>query len=147
MSVPPGVEAEWRAKPSRAREMPFFPNFLLRELMAWYIALGILGALSALKPWELGAKADPFASAPAGIRPEWYFMFTFQTLKMIPAKVGFVNGELLGAVGIGVAVLVWTLLPFFDRSERGRNQRLIAGVGVFALSYIIGMTVYGYIAK
>jgi len=147
MSAPPGVDAEWRANPAKAREMPFFPNFLLRELMAWYIALGILGALAALKPWELGTKADPFASAPAGIRPEWYFMFMFQTLKMIPAKVGIVNGELLGAVGIGVAALVWTLLPFFDHSERGRGQRLIAGVGVFALAYIISMTVYGYLAK
>ena len=147
MSVPPGVEAEWRAEPAATREMPFFPNFLLRELMAWYIALGILGALAALKPWELGTKADPFASAPAGIRPEWYFMFMFQTLKLIPAKVAGISGELLGAVGIGVAALVWTLLPFLDHGEPGRKHRLIAGIGVFALAYIVGMTIYGYFAK
>ncbi|HXZ12901.1 MAG TPA: cytochrome bc complex cytochrome b subunit [Candidatus Sulfotelmatobacter sp.] len=147
MSVPPGVEAEWRARPAVARDIPFFPNFLLRELMAWYIALGILGALAALKPWELGTKADPFASAPAGIRPEWYFMFMFQTLKVIPAKVLGISGELLGAVGIGVAALIWTLLPFFDRGEPGRKHRLIAGIGVFALAYIVAMTIYGYLAK
>ena len=73
---------------SRQRdEIRFFPNFMLRELMAWYIALGLLGALAALFPWSLGVKADPFASAPAGIKPEWYFLFMFQTLKLIPAKV------------------------------------------------------------
>jgi cytochrome b6 len=62
-------------------QMKFFPNFFLRELMAWYAALGVLGSLAALFPWELGEKADPFASAPAGIRPEWYFLAPFYTLK------------------------------------------------------------------
>src|SRR6266567_5341227 len=87
ISVPPGVEARWKASPEQARQMKFFPNFFLRELMAWYIALGVLGALAALLPWELGTKADPFAPAPAGIRPEWYFLFMFQTLKLIPARL------------------------------------------------------------
>ena len=67
--------------------MKFFPNFALRELMAWYVALGVLGALAAIFPWDLGVKADPFVSAPAGIKPEWYFLFMFQTLKVIPSKV------------------------------------------------------------
>ncbi len=44
--------------------------------MAWYMALGVLAALAALFPWELGIKADPFGPAPAGIKPEWYFMFS-----------------------------------------------------------------------
>ena len=83
--------------------MKFFPNFFLRELMAWYIALGVLGALAAILPWELGTKADPFAPAPAGIRPEWYFMFMFQTLKKIPAKLWFVDGDVLGILVFGVA--------------------------------------------
>ena len=48
MSVPPGVEARWKASPGEARQMKFFPNFFLRELMAWYIALGVLGALAAI---------------------------------------------------------------------------------------------------
>ena len=40
-----------------------------------------LGALAAIFPWELGEKADPFSSAPIGIRPEWYFLAEFYTLK------------------------------------------------------------------
>src|SRR5690348_14092437 len=43
ISVPPKLEAEWLAKPPALREMKFFPNFALRELMAWYVALGVLG--------------------------------------------------------------------------------------------------------
>ncbi len=147
MSVPPSVEAEWQARPSERREMRFFPNFLLRELMAWYIALAILGGLAAFKPWELGTKADAFASAPPGIRPEWYFMFMFQTLKMIPAKLWIFDGELLGVLGFNAAFAVWVLLPFFDRGRGGRAQRWITGAGVFALSYVVVMTVYAYFAK
>jgi cytochrome b6 len=147
MSVPPSVEAEWEARPSERREMRFFPNFLLRELMAWYVALAILGGLAAFKPWELGTKADAFASAPPGIRPEWYFMFMFQTLKMIPAKIWFLDGELLGVLGFNAAFAVWVLLPFFDRGRDGRAQRWITGAGVFALGYVVIMTVYAYFAK
>jgi cytochrome b6 len=147
MSIPPSVEARWKAFPSEARQMKFFPNFFLRELIAWYIALGVLGALAAILPWQLGTKADPFAPAPAGIRPEWYFMFMFQTLKAIPAKVWFVEGEVLGILVFGVAGLVWTLLPFCDQPGLGRGRKWIMGAGVFALAYMIAMTAYGYMAK
>jgi quinol-cytochrome oxidoreductase complex cytochrome b subunit len=147
MSVPPAVETAWQAKPAEERQIQFFPNFLLRELMAWYIALGVLGTLAALEPWGLGTKADPFASAPAGIRPEWYFMFMFETLKMLPAKIWFMTGEAVGVLVFGVAALLWTLLPFFDQDHRGRRQRWIGGATVFALTYIIALTFYGYLAK
>jgi cytochrome b6 len=147
MSVPPGVEARSKATPGETRQMKFFPNFFLREFMAWYIALGVLATLAAIVPWELGTKADPFAPAPAGIRPEWYFMFMFETLKKIPAKVWFLDGEVVGILLFGVAGFLWMLLPFFDQTGRGRGRKLIMGAGVFALSYIIALTVYGYLAK
>jgi len=146
MSAPPSVEAEWAAHPEKKREMSFFPNFMLRELMAWYIALGILGALAAIAPWELGAKADPFAAAPAGIKPEWYFLFMFQTLKLIPAKVGFIDGEILGVLLFGLAGLLWLLLPFFDRGDK-RSARWTMGALVFVVAYVVAMTVYGHVAK
>ena len=147
MSVPPSVEEQWKRDPSAAREMKFFPNFALREAIAWYIALGVLGALAALSPWGLGAKADPFSSAPAGIKPEWYFLFMFQTLKLIPAKVWFVDGELLGVLGFGLVGAVWVLLPFLERRNSNLGRVFVTGLGVFALAYIAGMTVYGFVAK
>jgi cytochrome b6 len=147
MSAPPSVEAEWKAVPEKKRVMNFFPNFLLRELMAWYAALGVLGALAAIYPWDLGTKADPFAAAPAGIKPEWYFLFMFQTLKLIPAKVLFIDGELLGVLVFGLAGLLWVLLPFFDKEGSQRRARWTMGAIIFALSYIVAMTIYGHYAK
>lgn len=147
MSVPPSIEAEWQTQPVERREMRFFPNFLLRELMAWYVALAVLGGLAAIKPWDLGTKADAFAPAPSGIHPEWYFMFMFQTLKMIPAKIGFLDGELLGILGFSAAFAIWLLLPFLDPGDHGRRQRYVTGAGVFALGYVVVLTVYGYVVK
>lgn len=147
ISVPPGIEKQWAAQPQQRREMHFFPNFLLRELMAWYVALAILGALAALKPWELGVKADLFAPAPPGIKPEWYFLFMFQTLKYFPGKIGLLNGELVGLTVFGLGFLVWTFLPFLDRQPLGRTQRLITGAGIFVVCYVAVMTVIGHLAK
>jgi cytochrome b6 len=138
MSVPPDVERAIAKGDEQARSMPFFPNFLLRDIMGWYAALGVLGALAAVFPWELGTKADPFASAPAGIHPEWYFLFMFQTLKCLPAKVFFLDGELLGLFGFSAAALVWIAVPFLDRRIGfGRVTRFFTGLGVFAIGYMI----------
>lgn len=142
MSVPPFVEAQ--QKPLRS--MPFFPHFLLRDLFAWVLALGVLVAISALFPWELGVKADPFAPAPAGIQPEWYFVWMFQTLKFIPAHVLFIDGELLGVLGFGLIGLAVLLIPFVDRRPYpNRLGKVFILVGVLALLYVIVMTVISYV--
>jgi cytochrome b6 len=146
ISVPPGQQSQWEALPKEQREVRFFPNFVLRELMAWYVALGFLGALAAFAPWELGTKADPFAPAPAGIRPEWYFMFMFQTLKVLPAKIWFIDGETVGILAFGLAGLTWLLVPFLDADGRGRSARWITGAAIFAVAYMVVFTVYGYMA-
>jgi len=145
MSVPPGVERRIAEGKEPARSMPFFPTFLLHDLMGWYAALGVLGALAAIFPWELGTKADAFASAPAGIRPEWYFVFMFQTLKFLPPKILFLEGEFAGLLGFGLAAAVWIAVPFIDRRAGfGRVSRFFTGLGVFALGYIAVMSALAY---
>jgi cytochrome b6 len=141
MSVPASVKGE----ASSRRGMPFFPNFFLRELMGWAICLAILASLASLFPWELGVKADAFAPAPAGIKPEWYFLFMFQTLKMLPATVFGVEGELLGLTVFAVFGLVWFLLPVLDRgSPEEKRNPLVISAGVVALVFIAVMTYLGY---
>jgi cytochrome b6 len=126
--------------------MKFFPNFFLREVMVWYGALAVLGALAAVFPWELGVKADPFAAAPAGIRPEWYFLAQFYTLKLIPSHVWMFEGEILGIAGFGLLALVWALLPFWANGRDGMaRERLVNGAGVFLLAYLAVFTVLGYV--
>jgi cytochrome b6 len=145
MSVPPGIEAEGGAK----RSIKFFPQFLFRDLMGWLAALAILAAMAAFFPAHLGVKADAFAPAPAGIRPEWYFMFMFQTLKYIPAEILGVNGELLGVAGFGVLALVLLFVPFLDRPKGpdSRPSKTVTYLTYLALLYIFVLTYLGYAAN
>ncbi|MBI3189248.1 MAG: cytochrome bc complex cytochrome b subunit [Ignavibacteriales bacterium] len=129
------------------KTMPFFPNFLLRDLLLWLIVLNILAILAVFFPWELGKKADAFASAPAGIKPEWYFLFTFQTLKYLPAQLWIVDGEVFGIMAFGFAGALWTLVPFWDRkSSRGERNRFINYLGIFAVLYIVVLTILGWVS-
>jgi len=144
MHVPHSVDQDG-AEP---RRMPFFPNFLLRDLVGWFTALAVLAALAAYFPAELGEKADPFASAPAGIKPEWYFMFMFQTLKYLPAHILFVEGEIVGIFGFAIAGGLVMLIPFLDRrTARGEPSRLITWVGLAIILYMIVLTYLGYTAN
>jgi cytochrome b6 len=114
-------------------------------LLFWLLVLNLLAILAVFFPWELGRKADLFASAPAGIKPEWYFMYMFQTLKYIPAQLWIVDGEVLGILAFGIAGVLWTLVPFWDRkSSRGEKNRLITYTGLFAVMYIIVLTILGW---
>ena len=84
--------------------------------------------------------------APAGIKPEWYFVFMFQTLKFIPAKVFGLDGEMLGVFGFAVLGTVLVLVPLLDRKAAlGQTGKLFSALGVVALVYIIIMTIISYI--
>ena len=118
----------------------------MKDLVGWTLALGILVLLASLFPWELGVKADPMASAPAGIRPEWFFCFMFQTLKYIPGKVLFVNGELLGILGFGLGGAALVLVPFLDRrAAREEKNKWLPAIGWLVILYIIVFTILAYI--
>ena len=142
MSVPPGRQAE----ADRRRPMKFIPHFALRDLFGWVLALGMLAALAALLPWELGEKADPFAPAYKDIRPEWYFVFLFETLKLVPGgEIAGLEYEAIPILLSGLAAVLLVLVPFLDRGvmRRGRSGGFTIA-GVLALVYMVGMTAWGY---
>lgn len=140
--VPAGLEEDAR----RRRPLPFVPNFVLREAVVWLGGLAALAALAAFFPWELGTKADLFAPAPAGIRPEWYFLFMFETLKLLPAHVFGIEGEIVGLAAFTVAGLVWFLVPVLDRgAATDRRSRLFLALGWLALAYIVVFTLLSFL--
>jgi quinol-cytochrome oxidoreductase complex cytochrome b subunit len=131
VAVPPGTPPE-----KAALKMPFWPNYILDELIAWYIGLAILVILASMFPAGLEAKANPL-NTPAHIKPEWYFLFLYQSLKLAPRTL-----VILGSfVGLSIVFLI----PFIDRSpSREPRQRLgwlIAVVVV--ITAIAGLTVWG----
>jgi len=139
MSLPPSIERLEREGGRPVRSMPFFPHFILRDLFAWTIVLACLAGLSAFYPWELGAKANPFAPAPAGIRPEWYFLWMFQTLKYIPATIAGINGELVVVIAVTFGGILLFMLPFIV-GRREPVQRVVRYVAVVVVLFMAVMT-------
>jgi cytochrome b6 len=141
MSVPPSLEK----KPEK--NMPFFPNLFYKDLIVWLIVLGIVVTLSVLLPPEIGKKADPLAPAPENIKPEWYFLFLFQTLKLFPGEILGFNGETIAILLITCGILFFLVIPFVDgKSARGEKSPLFTWIGVFYTLYFIVMTVIGFLS-
>jgi len=143
-ALPPGEELRPVAE---RRTVPFFPNFLTMDLAMWLIALNVVTILATLFPWDLGAPADPLASTPVGIHPEWYFMSQFQLLKVVGKFIPGVTGEVFGMALFGAVILFWALVPLFDaRSENGKRGRTTAWTGFGILLGILILTIWGYAA-
>jgi cytochrome b6 len=147
MSVPLSVERGLRAGETLP-QMKFFPNYVLRDVLLWYLALAVLVALAAFYPWELGRKADPFAAVPPGIRPEWYFLAMFHTLKLLPSHILGFEGERIGVAGFGFAAAFLVLVPFLDRRAlRGERSPMFTIAAVLGLVYLITFTIVGRYAR
>lgn len=109
------------------RGMPFFPNFLMRDLLLWLLCLIALMMLAVFLPygpgipgieWELGMKADPLQPAYPGIKPEWYFLWIYQLLKEFPPHLFGVEGPQAALGLVSALMLVWVAIPWLDRNAR-----------------------------
>jgi cytochrome b6 len=147
MSMP--IKVEQQLRPGEVLpQMPFFPNYILRDVLAWYVVLAVLAALAAFYPWDLGTKADPFAVVPEGIRPKWYFVAMFHTLTLLPSHVLGFEGERIGVVAFGIAALLLVLVPFLDRrASRGEPSPVFTSLAIAALVYLVSFTIIGCYAK
>ena len=116
----------------------FYPQQAFRDTAAIFAAFAILFVMAVAVRVPLERLADPTDTTVAP-RPDWYFLFLFQTLK-------FFNGplEVVGSVILpGLAVLALLLVPFVDRGQVVRVTRRTAAFGVAALALLgwLGLTV------
>jgi cytochrome b6 len=141
MSEPVDERATKKSPP-----MPFYPGFLMRDAILWLGVLGVLLVLCTFLPWELGSQADPFASAPAGIRPEWYFAFVSQSLKYLPAEILGIDGEVVGICAFLAGAGFLVLAPFVDRrAARGLPSPVFTVIGIAIVAYMIALVTLAYV--
>lgn len=129
-------------KKDKVKAIPFWPNFIYREAVIWLVLIGALLSLAILLPHHLGEQADLMAPSPEGIRPEWYFLFLFQTLKLFPGHVLFISGETLAVGLILIVGLAFFFLPFIDNKPREKKGRIVTAVSVAFLFYAVIMSVW-----
>lgn len=120
--------------------IPFFPHHLLKEGIVFCLLICVLVLLIVFLPVELGEKADPLKT-PEGIKPEWYFLPTYQLLKYFPKTLG-----LFVSLIPSVLLLVW---PFLDRgTERHPKKRPLAvSIGILALMTALVFGVLGFLSE
>jgi cytochrome b6 len=140
---PPSEEAKLAAQ---RKTIPFFPNFMMKDLAMWLIALNVLALLASMFPWDLGAPADSLKPAPQGIHPEWYYMSSFQVLKLFGQWFRGATGEALGITVFTLGLVLWFLVPLYDTtSKAGRRARNGTYFGLFALTVLVVTTIWGYL--
>jgi quinol-cytochrome oxidoreductase complex cytochrome b subunit len=117
--------------------IPFYPNYVFRDGIAWTIGFAVLCSLAMLLPVHLGAKADPYASAPFGIKPEWYFLALYETLRLFPPQLFNINSEVIVNILVMFTGLAVFLLPFLDRkASEEEYSKIPVIIGVAAIFYI-----------
>lgn len=141
-AMPPSEEA----KPVGERKsIPFFPNFVVKDLGMWLITLNVIALLASLFPHQLGKPADPLGAAPAGIHPEWYFMSSFATLKVVGQVIPGFLGEAIGMTLFTAGLILWALIPLYDvKSKSGRRARNASYFGIAVMAILVLTTVWGY---
>jgi hypothetical protein len=121
----------------KAQGKPFFPYAVAKDgAMACVVLLAII-VMSLTFGAELGPKADPTTTTYVP-RPEWYFFFLFEVLRIIKPSV-LTPVATIGVPTICMVLLI--LLPFVDRGPERRPERrpiaTIAGIlTIFAMGYL-----------
>ena len=89
---------------------PFFPYAVFKDTLVAFLILGALCFLAYHFGAGLEDPADP-TDSNYNPRPEWYFLFLFQALKLFPGHFESIVAVVLPTAG----VLLLLLLPFIDR--------------------------------
>jgi menaquinol-cytochrome c reductase cytochrome b/c subunit len=120
---------------AKADGKPFFPYAIYKDMIVATLVIGIIIALAIWAKVEVGVKIDP-ATEDYVPRPEWYFFFLFELLKVFKNQDAF--RPLIMATFIVPNVLLGLLIawPFIDRGpERRIHKRpmsIMVGVAVIA---------------
>lgn len=118
--------------------IPFFPNYVVKDaaVICFFLAL-LLGIIffapGMFFPEAAFDRADPFLT-PEGIKPEWYFLWAYQTLKIFPSKI----------IGLGVQGAFMTflaLLPFIDLGPERRPAHRPVFVTIYVLSLLVMLAI------
>jgi ubiquinol-cytochrome c reductase cytochrome b subunit len=162
---PDGVEIK-KHKDAQGRPLdgiPFHPYYTVKDILGVVVFLIVFSAILFFAPEMNGyfleannfIPADPLKT-PEHIAPVWYFTPYYAILRAIPPMFG---SQFPGVLAMGVAVLIFFLLPWLDRSPvksiryRGPKYKIaltlfvIAFIGLGILGILPATELYTWIAR
>nr|YP_009500725.1 cytochrome b [Homotoma ficus]AWU48946.1 cytochrome b [Homotoma ficus] len=95
-------------------KIPFYPYFLIKDLMGYLIFMLSLFLLNLFYPYLLNdpdnfIPANPM-NTPLHIQPEWYFLFAYSILRAIPNKLG-------GVIALVCSIAILSLMLMFQSAK------------------------------
>jgi quinol-cytochrome oxidoreductase complex cytochrome b subunit len=122
----------------KRKDHPFWPHHVIEQAIQAVLIIAVILTMALLLPAGIEEKADP-VTTPEHVKPEWYFLAMYQSLKLIPRVVGI--------VGMVLAVAALPFLPFFlDRDPEKRRplkRPIFFFAGIILLIWFIAFTVWG----
>ena len=113
------------AEPGKVLGVPLWPYQALLAGQLLFLMFGVLFLLSAFVPAHPLTEYGPPGPATPEVKPDWYLLWIYGFLKVIPAGASFtLFGATIGPDFIGGLLFpafifsVLTLVPFLDRSNR-----------------------------
>jgi ubiquinol-cytochrome c reductase cytochrome b subunit len=112
----------------------FFPEQVFRDTLGIFVAFAILFVMAVAVKVPLERLADPTDTGYVP-RPDWYFLFFFQTLKFFGGAL-----EVFGSVVLpGCCILALLLTPFMDRGAAKTLRQRTFAIAVVVLA-VVGWT-------
>jgi ubiquinol-cytochrome c reductase cytochrome b subunit len=147
---PDGVEIK-KKKDARGVPLdgiPFHPYYTVKDIAGVVVFLAIFSVIVFFAP-EMGGyfleynnfiPADPLRT-PQHIAPVWYFTPFYSILRANTVNFFWVDAKIWGVVFMGLAVLIFLLLPWLDRSPvksiRYRGPLFKTALGIFVVVFLV----------
>ncbi|WP_436910161.1 cytochrome b [Halosimplex marinum] len=140
--------------------LPAFPNQAAVSAVVFFLTLATLSILAGFLPVHNVAEYGPNdpAGTPALIMPDWFLMWVYGFLKLLPSWLAFhvpilgeVNAEFVGGIlmpGLVFgAVAVWPFIDYYREPEHFALNPLDrpkqTAVGVFGVTFIMVASIAG----
>jgi quinol-cytochrome oxidoreductase complex cytochrome b subunit len=148
------VAVDYREQYRPEQLEPFWPHEIIKMTVAVLCTLAVIMLLAVL-PILLEVAgvsgiehheepADPTGATPAGIKPEWYFLATYQYLRLMPTQLLGISGKTLGVLSQGIVVMAIVMLPFWYRRNAARRPGWLYRLGVsLVLVMFLILTIWG----
>ncbi|MFA5535702.1 MAG: cytochrome b subunit of the bc complex [Bacillota bacterium] len=122
----------------RKGSVPFFPHHLITEVSVAFAILGFVLILAGLWPAHLGPPANTIMT-PENIMPEWYFLWIFGLLAIVP--------DILGVFLPVLLIIGLIAVPWLDRgkSKKAADRAWLIYLAEITLIIMVVLTYIGLI--